>query len=233
MSQVHASVLSNRNRAHYNLLSKDYEGMTITESFLRIENVISNTNTNYIFDPRTLALKDTAVRVLQKVLADNDLFVVLDIAFFIDQRTKAKQGTAVLQTYPNVSAFSAAGTVPADLEVFYNSTYSLKVANRLFIDNDTTRKFRVVPQTQQSSASNRSQSDASSDFYHAEPLAVLSGKQDAKITLVAPYFTGIAVEPTDVLYENILTLEVRGYQIINGANNFEQVLHSLGLSSGK
>lgn len=233
MSQVHASVLSNRKRAHLNGLLKDYPGMTITESFLRVENVISNTNTNYQFDPRTLALKDTAVRVLQKGLADNDLFVVLDIAFFIDSRLKAKQGTAILQTFPDVTHFTASGATPIDLEVFYNSTYSLKVANRLFIDNDTTRKFRVVPITQQSAAGNRSQSDATADFYHAEPLAVLSGKQDAKFTLVAPYFTGIAVESTDATIENVLTLEVRGYQIINGANNFEQVLQSLGLSSGK
>lgn len=223
-----STILANRKRAHLNSLTAKYPNTTIYEDFVRLESRILNNVSSYRFDPRTLALKETSIRVNQKGVSDNDLFVVTQIGIFIDSRVIAEQSAAVLQTYPNETHFTAAVMDVSDLEAVYNGTYSLKVGNYVFINRDTNRKFRVVQQTQQSSATNFSQSSEGTDFYNNEPLAIFSGKADNTLTIDLNLFTGISVESTIGTIENVITFEFRGYTVYNAADKFEEIAKSLG-----
>lgn len=222
------SILANRDRAHLEVLKGSYKGSQIYRDYVRIERKISNTQSTYKFNPLQTGLEDASTRVNQKGIAANDLFVVTEIGYFIDGREVAKQPAAVLQTYPNFTHFTATGATPADLEVFYNAELSLKVANFLFIPGMSTREFRKVPITQQSAAANHSQSSRGEDFFQNEPLAILSGKQDVTLAVNVHTFNGIAVAAVTSGYENILTIELRGFTISNAADSFYDAAKALG-----
>ena len=222
------SILANRDRAHLEVLKESYSGSQIFRDYVRIEQKISNTKSTYNFKPLATGLEDLATRVNQKGISANDLFVVTEIGYFIDARLVAKQSAAVLQTYPNATHFTASGATPTDLEVFYNAELSLKVANFLFIPGMTTREFRVVPQTQQTGAANYSQSSRGADFFQNEPLAVLSGKQDVSLLVNVKTFDNIDVAASEAGYENILTVELRGYTVLNAADDFLKIAKALG-----
>ena len=227
---LNANLLTNRKRAHLNELLKEYPGTIIYEDYVRLEQRISNQKSLYQFDPRQAMLQDTNFRTNQKGVADNDVFVALSIGLFIDQRLIAKQSTAILQTYPNANAFNAGGGLPEDLEVFYNGQLTFKVGATNYIINDTTRKYRAVPETQQlATVTLFSETDNEAGFVQIEPTVIFSGKQDSKINLNFNYFTGIDVAASDEegLYENVLTVETRGFTVYNAADGFLQKLAAL------
>lgn len=225
-----STILANRKRAHLNSLMAKFPNTNIYEDFVRLEAEIKNNVSSYVFDPRTLALKDRSFRVNQKGVSDNDLFVVTQVLIGLDSRTIAEQSAAVIQTYPNASHFAASTITTKHLEVFYNGTHSLKVGNYVFINKDTNRKFRVVQQTQQTSATNYSQSSEGTDFYNNEPLAIFSGKADNTLSIDLNLFTGIDIESTVGTIENVVTFEFRGYTVYNAADRFEEIAKALGLA---
>lgn len=225
-----STILANRKRAHLNALMNKFPNTTIYEDFVRLEAEIKNNVSSYVFDPRTLALKDRSFRVNQKGVSDNDLFVVTQVLIGLDSRTIAEQSAAVIQTYPNASHFAASTITTKHLEVFYNGTHSLKVGNYVFINKDTNRKFRVVQQTQQTSATNYSQSSEGTDFYNNEPLAIFSGKADNTLSIDLNLFAGINIESTVGTIENVVTFEFRGYTVYNAADRFEDIAKALGLA---
>jgi hypothetical protein len=231
---MQANVLANRKRAHLNELLKEYPGTIIYEDYIRLEQRIDDQKSLYSFDPRTAMLKDINFRVNQKGVADNDVFVVTDLSMFIDCRPIEKQSAAVLQTYPNAIAFANSNCNPEDLEVFYNGQLTFKVGATIYINSDTTRKFRSVPQTQQDTTATTlfSQSANDLDFVAIEPTVILSGKQDSKINLNFNYFPKIDVaakagEGEELEFENVLTVEARGFTVYNAADGFLEKLAAL------
>lgn len=214
------SVLANRDRAAYEFLLEKYKGQVVRQDFVRLENRIVNNKTQYEFDPRQVSLKDNSFRVNQKGIDDNNIFVATELLIAIDCRKIAEQSAAVLQTYPNPTAFAPSNITVGHLEAFYNGTHTLQVGQDVWVDNQTNRIFRSVPITQES-ATLLAQSNNEDDFKSINPFAILSGKAKNTLTVSINTFAGFDVEANvesgTLLHENVVTLELRGYTIVNAS----------------
>lgn len=241
-----ASVLANRKRAHLNQLLKKYGAKTqVFEDYARVERVISDQATSYQFDPRSLALQDVAVHSLQKGVNTNDLFVATDLAMFLDTRETAKQGLANPQTFPNPAHFAVGGATTAHLEAFYNAQFSLQVGTRIFINRFDTRAFRIEQAQNVSITSTSTVTGPPAvatytnavlpshrkfveEFYQGEPVAVISGKAENTITIdniKLPASAAVAASTSG--YENVITLYMRGFTVVNAADDWEAIAKDL------
>lgn len=214
------SILANKDRAAYEYLLEKYKGQVVRQDFVRLENRIVNNQSQYVFDPRQVSLKDNSFRVNQKGIDDNNVFVATELVLSLDCRKISEQSAAVLQTFPNPTAFAPSNITVEHLEAFYNGTHTLQVGQDIWIDNQTNRVFRTVPITQETSTL-LAQSNNEDDFKSINPFAVLSGKAKNTFTVSINTFVGFDVEAnveTGTLeYENVLTVELRGYTIVNAS----------------
>lgn len=192
------------------------EGMIISPSFLRAEVALSNSKGVYKFD-----LKKTGNEVQTEVKLDrNDLFVVTRIGLFLAQQVASSIGKEVLQSYPNATVFGVAGANAADLEAIYNGTTSLKIGSRVNIEKMPNHFFRFVPTTQQSSATNKSETNIIDATYAPAPLISLHGTMDIELSVEFPTFAGFDVEATTPATDGVAKLVtcLYGFIVKGGAD---------------
>lgn len=224
----HSRVVSDRINALFGDLP-----FIIQPSFMRSEQVISNTKNQYSFETRADILSK-ADRPLNKGVDNNDLFFVSDWGLFIDNRLTTSKSEVTLQTYPNSTAFAAATTGCSynQLEIFFNSVIQFQVGSTVWYQAYDTQRFRYVPQTQQTSATlgsaaagNYSQTQFKDTLVPIAPYAVISGSAQNTIQLSVPSLPNTADMAVDTTVqatgENVLTLYFNGFVIKNGADNAE------------
>lgn len=181
----------------------------ISPSFLRVEQTLVNNQPNYRFD---IMRRGSGDKLSEQKLEQNDLFVITDLAIFIAKQEKLKIGKEVMQTYPNQVVFpAAAGFDPEDLEAIYAGALSLKVKNTVQIENLPMINFRNVPSTQQSAATNRSETSQGA-LLELGSLIKIHGRNENEINLRLPAF---AAQWASVVgtHDHILVFHPFGYLI--------------------
>jgi hypothetical protein len=207
-------------RTLFNSLREIYPGCIIGESYLQMEQVLINGNTTIEFDPAKNVNTD---RRTESKLDRNDVFVATHMGLFLaanslDATGKTK-GVPVFQTYPNVQHFPAVvgppAFEPANLEAIYNGKLTVKINNKEESPLIDARRFRYVPQTQQSSATNFSMFKLDMALVALTPTINLFGNKENKITLLLPSATNIAAQAANT--ENLVILFTKGF-VVKGAS---------------
>lgn len=181
------------------VLGLNYQGV-ISESALRAETETTDGTGTYTFDFK--ASKGTKVPQ-ERLLADNDLFRVLGVRFFLLSRTTANRAIAVPQTFPNAIIFddetndSPAGTfVTEHLEAFYNAGYlTYKKGDTTYLPYLPLKDARFVAQTQQSSAANKSSTEmvAPGMIVLSRPFHI-SGIDQGELSIVVPDAAALKIQ---------------------------------------
>jgi len=178
------------------------------------EVAISNQASQYNF-PTQVNQVNAEDFPLTKVPDQNDVFIGIEAELSIDNRTPGS--TLVYpQRYVNPFAFTAANTGNAThLQAFFNGTWSYQVGSTVFIQGQTTRRFLLVPNTQQSSANNQSAYDGAR-LVPQDGYIVISGKSTSKlqVNIIAP--AGMAAAGINGT-QNVLSFFMQGYTLQNGA----------------
>ena len=102
----------------------------------------------------------------------------------------------MLETYPNVNAFTAeAGNVTLDhLKSIYNSQLKLKVGDKVYSEAiDMSRSF-VVPTSQQTSGTTFSERRDEEGMFLLDPIVTFEGSGKNEVTLKIPSFAGQQIQ---------------------------------------
>jgi hypothetical protein len=185
-------------------------------SFLRMEDVILNGKTVYEFSVLQTG-KETRTEVK---LDKNDTFIVNKIGLFLYLRDRNLEDEAVqvLQTYVNENYFvPGPGFSPIHLEAIYNGKIEIKRGVKVILENFDTHQFRYVGVTQQSVANFQSSREHDSGFVEIIPSFRIPGREQVKITLSVPTFSGILWQNTNGALENRVVLIFKGF-LIKGAS---------------
>ncbi len=204
-----------RDRAIFKGLRNQFPG-TVPQpgSYLRIEQVLSNSSGKYEF-----RLKKTNTEKIQEVkLEQNDIFVITDLAVYLLKADTTKEGKDVLQTFVNQQVFPAVtGFTPGHLEAIYNGKLSLKVGQINHIENLSMQYFRNVPETQQSAGTNLSEYDIKNAVYPLGSNLNLRGNDDVIVTIEFPTFTGMQIAAVAANTEHRIVFHPYGYLMRNAA----------------
>lgn len=184
----------------------------VSPGFLRAEKLIVTNQSKYSFDVKKIG----GEQVQELKLDRNDLFAVSRIGLFLTLQNSASIGNEVPQTYPNATLFVATGLTTLDLETIYNGFMTLKIANRVNIENLSNQEFRYVPSTQQAAAATKSEMNLSDATYKPATIIYLHGTMDIQITLEFPTYTGIAPQATSGALTTRLVLMLFGF-LVKGA----------------
>jgi hypothetical protein len=183
----------------------------ITQSYLRSEVALSTASANYHIPVLVNDTQNGAVRVNERRLNLQDIFVASEWAVFfgIGNATNTK---AKLYSYPNVTDFT--GTSDDDLWSLYNGYLNLAINNDLIVPYFDVFKSYFVPQTQET-ATLVDQLDASQNgFSPIEPGIVMNGAANinfqltcggAPATITADSF--ICVIQRGILLQNVTTVK--------------------------
>jgi len=161
----------------------------LTQSYLRSEVALSTSIANYHLPVLVNDTQNGAVRVNEKRLNLQDIFVTSEISVLIGigagTSTKAK-----LYTYPNQSDFTS--TSDDDLWSIYNGSLNLAINNQQVLPAWDVYRHFFVPQTQGGVGITAQtifpvdQNNASDDsFYPVEPGIVMNGAANINFQLTA------------------------------------------------
>ncbi|MCK9618651.1 MAG: hypothetical protein M0R21_12545 [Lentimicrobiaceae bacterium] len=196
--------------------AKELSGGIPSPSYLRVEQTLTNTASRYNFNLKAIGGES----ITEVKLDRNDLFVVSDIAVYLLCQTNAKIGKDVLQTYPNKQVFPAvSGFDPDDLEAIYNGWFTLKIGSTVNVEKMSMQNFRLVPQTQQSSSSNKSQYTIVEASYKLGSLLYLYGTMDINATIEIPTFDGIQIQAVTSGFTHKIVFHPYGYLAKGAAVN--------------
>jgi hypothetical protein len=201
-------------RAVFKFLQTQYPGKIIAPHVLRVEQTLTNTDSQLTFP----ILEDGTVPLKSEIrLNKNDILFTTQLGLFIYEKTLNQEGAGVLQTFPSELGFTTgAGFTKAHLETIYNAKLRLQVASSELIAGLDTRVFRDVPQTQQSSATNKSQATEDSGMIELPTYYALRGTDQINMQITMPFFAGIQIANIAPL-TNQLVLKARGFIIKGGA----------------
>lgn len=214
------------NRQVFKAMKKSFpKGTVISAHQLRVEAPISNNANTY----ELKILEDTQAGIKTEIrLNKNDMMYVTGIGLALYNRKAINDPSAStetiepLQTYPNQTYFAASVLhVPGHLEVFYKGDLSLKIGNTVFIPKLSTDKFKYVPQTQQSAATNKSQYTNDDLIKELASHYRIKGTDQIEFNLNVKTIAGLlaaADTTTSPNTENRVVLLLDGFLVKNGAN---------------
>jgi hypothetical protein len=211
--QAGAVVISpDRMRSVHGGIKKQFPGMLVSPSTLRIEVPVVNGKGKYDFP---VTRDQNSDQITEIKLDRNDKFVVTHIGLMLMKRLSTKTGAEVLQTYPNIQEFADVSSTfaGADLEVFYNGHFQIKVGQKVFVEKLDSRRFRAIEDVQQSSSTTKSSARENSGLVELTPQVVLDGDAKNEITLQAPVHSSHLVAHTTASTTNYLVLFCRGFLI--------------------
>jgi hypothetical protein len=190
----------------------------LTQSYLRSEVALSTSIANYHLPVLVNDTQNGSVRVNERRLNLQDIFVTSEIAVLIGVGTSTST-KAQLYTYPNGSIFTAA--TDDDLWSIYNGSLNLTINNSQVLPAWDVYRHYFVPQTQGGVGITAQtvfpvdQNNAADDaFYPVEPGIVFNGAANinfqltangAPATILANSF--IAVIQRGILLQNVTTVK--------------------------
>jgi hypothetical protein len=208
-------------RRVYNMLKRQYPGKVISPYTLRLESLIQNAKSVHQFQ----ILEENGTSLKSEIkLNKNDVLFATALGYGLYQRNATNAASTSecvepVQTYPNEVYFTTGGVfVPRHLEIFYNARLFLQVGSKVFVPGILTRDFKAVPQTQQSSAANKSQWDENVGFVELPTYYRLRGTDDIDLKVEIKPFTGMQIENDQANTENRLVLFIKGFVIKQGAS---------------
>ena len=161
----------------------------LTQSYLRSEVALSTSVANYHIPVLVNDTQNGSVRVNEKRLNLQDIFVTSEIAVLIGVGA-ATTTTAALYTYPNGQIFTSA--TDTDLLAIYNGSLNLTVNNAQVLPAWDVLRHYFVPQTQGGVGVTAQtifpvdQVDSSTNgFYPVEPGIVMNGAANINFQLTA------------------------------------------------
>lgn len=185
------------------------EDAVLTQSFIRLEQLLTANATNFSFP---VLVNDTgnnqAIRPTEKRLNLQDAFYVSGISITLLPAASATATNLNPQSYPNTILFP---TGAGSLYTFYNGQLSITVNNSVLMPGYSLMNFMIIPQTQQTAATNSPQAQ----FYGAEKMAfqpnpVLIGQKKTVVNIILPgnittidAFTYARIEFSGVLAQNV------------------------------
>jgi hypothetical protein len=190
----------------------------LTQSYLRSEVALSTSVANYHIPVLVNDTQNGSVRVNEKRLNLQDIFVTSEISVLIGVGTGTST-KAILYTYPNSTIFTT--TTAADLWSLYNGFLNLTVNNSQVLPAWDVYRHYFVPQTQGGVGITAQtvfpidQNDASDNaFYPVEPGIVMNGAANINFQLTANGAPAsilansfIAVIQRGILLQNVTTVK--------------------------
>jgi len=190
----------------------------LTQSYLRSEVALSTSIANYHIPVLVNDTQNGAVRVNEKRLNLQDIFVTSEISVLIGVGSSTST-KAILYSYPNSTIFTS--TTAADLYTIYNGSLNLAVNNQQILPAWDVYRHFFVPQTQGGVGITAQtvfpvdQLDASDNsFYAVEPGIVMNGAANINFQLTAngapaSILTNsfIAVIQRGILLQNVTTVK--------------------------
>ena len=211
--------LTERERIAYEKLRKDFN-LPTTQAQLRQDILIANNKTTYNFN----FLRENQDALPEVKLNRTDIFLATRIGLYMYQITLGEEARSVLQTYPNPTHF-ADNASPEDLEIFYNGVITSQVNNTILYEKFPTRKFRSVPQTQESATLVHSQQNWQDGMIPIEPRMILNGNQKNEFNVNVPIFSGAAVAAATVAtIGNYLVMVMEGFLVSGGSDKHSQMI---------
>jgi hypothetical protein len=185
----------------------------LTQSYLRSEVALSTSIANYHLPVLVNDTQNGAVRVNEKRLNLQDIFVASEIAVLIGVGSSTST-KAALYTYPNGTIFTTA--TDDDLLSIYNGSLNLTINNSQVLPAWDVYRHYMVPQTQGGVGITAQtvfpvdQNNASCDaFYPVEPGIVFNGAANINFQLTA---NGA---PASVLANSFICVIQRGILLQN------------------
>ena len=189
------------------------EQAVLTQSYIRSEVALSTSVANYHIPVMVNDTQNGSVRVNEKRLNLQDIFVTSEIAVLIGVGA-ATTTTAALYTYPNGQIFTSA--TDTDLLAIYNGSLNLTVNNAQVLPAWDVLRHYFVPQTQGGVGITAQtifpvdQNDGAADgFYPVEPGIVFNGAANINFQLTA---NGA---PASVLANSFICVIQRGILLQN------------------
>lgn len=177
-------------------LKKSGAGSTVQPSYIREAQPLPNTGgvLKYTFKETQQVQDETDVR-----LAQNDIFRATHVGLFLAKAPSATIGLTVseLFSYPNATEFpveSGTGeqiTSLKMLEAVYNGKVEMKIGDKTNIESLPSQLFRIVPQTQKSSSSNKDQFNLIESMFELPKPLNLTGRQSIEIAVSIPTKSGL------------------------------------------
>lgn len=167
----------------------------LTQSFLRLENQLVTTKTQFVFPVLQNQPSGTAgvgAFNTEQRLNQQDSFVAAMWGIYLSKPSSNTDATFILHTYPNAQTFATAN-VAAAAETIYNSYFQLSVNNDIILPAWDASRHRLVPETQNGVGVTAQtifpvdEIDLGSDgFYPVEPNLVFIGSKNSVLTLTLP-----------------------------------------------
>jgi len=201
-----------RLRAILNETVAQNPGKTVTQGYIRVEQLISNGKTNYTFPVTKDSNSDSAT---ERKLDRNDKFKMTHVGMFLVKKDSTLPSLEVDQTYPNIQVFPDESTTfyGAHLEVFYKGNFQIRIGQTLYVEALDTARFRVVGNTQQSSASTKSSVNPYDGYTELTPQITLDGDGKSQIQLSVPANSNLKVANTTTNMSNYVVFAARGFLI--------------------
>lgn len=159
-------------------------GLFAQQSFLQLEALVPQGGGNVTFNLNNL----TTARASEVRLNVNNAFVASELALYIKQESAVTPGAALLESYPNQTAFTAEATyvVLADLKSIFNSRLSVKVGDKTHCEAIDMSQSLIIPTTQQASASTFSERREKEGSFLLQPVITFEGQGNNILTLTIP-----------------------------------------------
>lgn len=190
-----------------------YASNDITDSYLRFETPITNGTNKLTF--KTYVGDGTTQTPTERRLERNDKFVITSWGFFLIAQPDGKSNGR-LHTYPNLTDF---GVAAADLESLFNGELIVTVQRKKVIPAYDMQRFLKVPETQQSSGTNRDQRDFKRLLVNLTPHVEIDGSGTNEIEINYPAHAGWAGGTPAVGFKHLACIYAHGLLITNGSAN--------------
>jgi len=188
-TQMGARMTFDNARALVRGLGYSVDQAVLTQSYLRSEVALSTSIANYHLPVLVNDTQNGAVRVNEKRLNLQDVFITTELGLFIGVGASTST-KAILYTYPNATIFTAA--TDDDLWSIYNGYLNLAVNNQNILPAWDVLRHYYAPQTQQGVGVTAQtvfpidQVDFSEQtYYPVEPNIVMNGAANINFQLTA------------------------------------------------
>lgn len=184
-------------------LSDAIDNAVLSQSYLRLEQQLLTTKTNYLFPVlNNQTTGSNSIRATEFRLNLQDSFFVSEVGVYITPAPSATSTALVPYTYPNTVAFP---TGAASLYTFYCGALQVAVNNSVIITGIDLQRYLMIPQTQATAATNSPQTETYgsgelSAQCVVEPNVLIIGSKNTQISITLP--------------GNIATLDANTYAIL-------------------
>jgi len=171
-------------QANINTPGFDIRNFKLTQSFLRLEQLLTLTNTQLRFP---VLVTEQPITNNEQRLNLQDSFVISAVRFSLVAKASAVDTAFIAQTYPDPTIFT---TGAAALRAVYNAVFNLSVNNNMLIPAWPLDQHYLAPQTQSQAAipdvsgALVNQKDNSTDgFIPCEPNIILVGTKNNELVV--------------------------------------------------